>query len=215
MQISEINNSRVHDLLQIHPEFLPDGFAAEDMWVRETLTSCPWVVVRRAQAPAGQIAVGVRGATRSLRWAGFFSKDLVSQILRPAELLVLENLRSPALKALQKVVEAWQELTLPWGPTGSVGFELASGREVTTDASDLDIAIRAQERISVTQARSLWERVSGLRTKVDILIETPVCGFSLREYTSSPAQILLRCPDGVRLGKDPWAERSHTMGTSR
>jgi phosphoribosyl-dephospho-CoA transferase len=186
MQISEIDNSRVHDLLQIRTEFLPDGFAAEALWVRETL----------------------------LRWAGFFSKDLVSKILRPAELLVPGTLRSPALKALQKVIEAWQELTLPWGPTGSVGFELASGREVTTDASDLDIAIRAQDRISVTQARSLWERVSGLCTKVDIHIETPVCGCSLREYTSSPAQILLRCPDSVRLGKDPWAE-SHSMVTSR
>ena len=42
MQISEIDDSRVHDLLQIRPEFLSDGFATEPLWVRETLTSCPW-----------------------------------------------------------------------------------------------------------------------------------------------------------------------------
>ena len=97
------------------------------------------------------------------------------------------------MKALQQVVEAWRDLTFPWGPTGSVGFELASGHHVTTEVSDLDIAIRAHERISVEQARSLWERVIGLQTKVDIRVETPECGFSLEEYVNvSSRRILLR-----------------------
>jgi phosphoribosyl-dephospho-CoA transferase len=86
------------------------------------------------------------------------------------------------LRVLPEVIERWRDLALPWGPIGSVGFEIASGREVTTEVSDLDIAIRAQERISVEQAQSLWERVTGLQTRVDVRVETPECGFSLQEY---------------------------------
>jgi hypothetical protein len=40
-------------------------------------------------------------------------------------------------------------------------------------------------------------------------VETPVCGFTLEEYaTARSAKILLRYPDGVRLGEDPWQEEA-------
>jgi phosphoribosyl-dephospho-CoA transferase len=101
--------------------------------------------------------------------------------------------------------ERWADLPLPWGPAGSVGFELATGRKVTTEVSDLDLVIRAKRRFSVEQARSILDRTLGLETKVDVRVETPVCGFSLEEYASvRPAKMLLRYPDGVRLGEDPW-----------
>ena len=45
--------------------------------------------------------------------------------------------------------ERWADLPLPWGPVGSVGFELATGRKVTTEVSDLDIVIRAKQRIGL------------------------------------------------------------------
>jgi phosphoribosyl-dephospho-CoA transferase len=103
--------------------------------------------------------------------------------------------------------ERWADLTLPWGPGGSVGFELASGRKVTTQASDLDLVIRAGNKIDVEEARFLLARTFGLEAKVDVRVETPVCGFSLEEYVSaSSAKILLRYPDGARLGEDPWRE---------
>jgi phosphoribosyl-dephospho-CoA transferase len=105
--------------------------------------------------------------------------------------------------------ERWTNLSLPWGPAGSVGFELATGRQVTTDASDLDLVIRAKQRIGVEKARSILDRTLGLETKVDVRVETPVCGFSLEEYASvGPANVLLRYPDGVRLGEDPWQEEA-------
>jgi phosphoribosyl-dephospho-CoA transferase len=118
------------------------------------------------------------------------------------------------LKVLQEVIERWRDLTLPWGPTGSVGFELASARQVTTEASDLDIAIRAPQRIAAEQALSLWDRVTGLQTKVDVRVETPECGFSLKEYVcTSSGRILLRYPDGPRFGDDPWSEPSKSEVT--
>jgi phosphoribosyl-dephospho-CoA transferase len=168
------------------------------------------VVVRRSRAPAGQIAIGVRGAARNERWAGFCSESVIKKIVRPAELLVLSGIsahirRTPALQALEEVIRRWQGLTLPWGPTGSVGFELACGRQVTNEASDLDIAIYAPNRVAPEEARSLWDRVKGLHAKVDVRVETPKCGFSLSEYAhASFSRILLRYPDGIRLGEHPW-----------
>jgi phosphoribosyl-dephospho-CoA transferase len=105
------------------------------------------------------------------------------------------------------MIARWADLPLPWGPGGSVGFEIASGRKVTTDSSDLDLVIRAQQRITVDEARFLLDRTQGLEAKVDVRVEAPVCGFALEEYASaSSVKILLRYPDGVRLGEDPWQE---------
>jgi phosphoribosyl-dephospho-CoA transferase len=80
MLLSEIEKPQVHDLLQIDPDSLNPDFTGAPSWVKRTLSSCPWVVVRRAQAPADQIAVGVRGDTRNKRWGGFFENNLVSRV---------------------------------------------------------------------------------------------------------------------------------------
>jgi phosphoribosyl-dephospho-CoA transferase len=131
--------------------------------------------------------------------------------VRPEDLLLRARSSNPActpaLRALKQMKDRWADLTLPWGPVGSVGFELASGRKVTTEASDLDLVIRAAEQIGVEEARFLLDRTLGLEAKVDVRVETPVCGFALEEYVSA-TKILLRYPDGVRLGEDPWREEA-------
>jgi phosphoribosyl-dephospho-CoA transferase len=211
--LRKTDDLQVHDLLQIDPDSLLGGTTPS--WVNQALISCPWVVVRRARASAGEIAVGVRGDTRSQRWGGFLSKDLIGKVVRPADLLLVVQSSipglTPAMKMLQQVIDRWRDLTLPWGPTGSVGFELATGSQVTSEASDLDIAIRAPARITVERARALWQRVVGLQTRVDIRVETQACGFSLQEYAcTSSTRVLLHYPDGERLGNDPWSEWSNT-----
>jgi phosphoribosyl-dephospho-CoA transferase len=214
MKVSEISAPQVHDLLQIDAHALTADSVSQPQWVTEALICCPWVVVRRGQAPAGKISVGVRGAARSERWAGCCSKTLIKEIVRPAELLVprwtsAHLRRTPALQALQKVIERWQGLSLPWGPTGSVGFELATGRPVTTEGSDLDLVVHTTDRLAAHHARSLWDSVTSLQVKVDVRVETPHCGFSLEEYArASTARILLRYPKGLRLGDDPWGDDS-------
>jgi phosphoribosyl-dephospho-CoA transferase len=107
------------------------------------------------------------------------------------------------------MIARWADLTLPWGPGGGVGFELASGRKVTTHASDLDLVMRAQQRLTVDEASFLLDRTQGLEAKVDVRVETPVCGFALEEYASgASAKILLRYPHGQRMGEDPWQEEA-------
>jgi phosphoribosyl-dephospho-CoA transferase len=203
---------QVHDLLQVDPESVNPGCPAERAWVRDALVTCPWVVVRRDEAPEDHIAVGVRGATRGDRWGGFIAKDQIRGIARPEELLLLRRSsryvpRTPALKALRQVDERWCHLTFAWGPAGSVGFELATAQFSTNDSSDLDLIIRAPARISRERARSLWERTHGLAVHVDVRVETPRCGFSLEEYAcESSGRILLRYPNGPKPGADPWGE---------
>jgi phosphoribosyl-dephospho-CoA transferase len=212
MHSTEIRNPQVHDLLQIDRLSLTSGCAGEPSWVSRALLDCPWVVVRRTQAAPGLIAVGVRGNARSERWAAFCEQSLVNKIVRPEELLLRDLTsndveRTPARRALQQMKDRWADLTLPWGPAGSVGFELASGRKVSTNASDLDLVIRAAGQIGVDEARVLLDRTIGLEAKVDVRVETPVCGFSLEEYVSAcSAKVLLRYQDRVRLGEDPWEE---------
>ena len=206
--MNEVVQPQAHDLLQIDPASLVSGSVPEPRWVQETLVACPWVVVRRAQTSFGQIAVGVRGATRSERWGELCDASQIRTIVHP-EQLRFSSSRTPALRALQKMRGRWADLALAWGPTGSVGFELASGRRVTTEASDLDLIIRAPQRIPVERARSLLDRTLGLEAKVDVRVETPLCGFALEEYALefSP-RILLRYAEGARLGEDPWQVES-------
>jgi phosphoribosyl-dephospho-CoA transferase len=211
MKLPEITSPQVHDLVRLDPDSRHLGCIGGPSWARQTLASCPWLVVRRVQGPAGKIAVGVRGPTRSERWGCFISKDVIRKLVRPSQLLAFAQSsdlspRTPPFTTLQQLIERWRGLALPWGPIGSLGFELATGCPVTTSRSDLDIAICADARISVEQARWLRERASGLKTKVDIRVETPECGFSLEEYASTSSAILLRYSDGARFGDDPWAK---------
>jgi phosphoribosyl-dephospho-CoA transferase len=113
----------------------------------------------------------------------------------------------PALRTLALLADRWQALDSPWGPGGSVGFELATGHPVATPQSDLDIVIYAESRMTQDEAIALRESAQGLPATVDIRVETQTCGFSLTEYANAAplAPILLRFPDGTALGPDPWA----------
>ena len=109
------------------------------------------------------------------------------------------------LRALSLLTQRWKALDSPWGPGGSVGFELATRRHIVTPQSDLDVVIYAHERMTVNEARLLRDSTQGLPAPVDIRVETPTCGFSLVEYASrAPAPILLRAASGALLGADPW-----------
>jgi phosphoribosyl-dephospho-CoA transferase len=112
---------------------------------------------------------------------------------------------SPARRALRSLTKAWRWLTFPWGPAGSLGFEVATGKQTTTMQSDLDVVIYADDPLSRRNAQRLLTAANDLEVEVDIRIETPMCGFSLTEYATSPTKtILLRTASGPVLGADPW-----------
>ncbi|AEU37745.1 malonate decarboxylase holo-ACP synthase [Granulicella mallensis] len=200
---------QVHDLLLLSSGRVHPACMAEPPWVQTAMKHSPWVVVRRVNAPVGKVAVGVRGTDRSQRWGGFVDMADVALIKRPLQLrvsLAHDSRRSvPALKTLALVERELADIDLSWGPVGSVGFELATGDHVITEASDLDLALFAPQKIDHAIARDLWDTLSSLPAKVDVRIETPYCGFSLEEYAlRRSAKILIRTPDGQQLVEDPW-----------
>jgi phosphoribosyl-dephospho-CoA transferase len=207
----EAHSARTHDLLEIDANVFIAGNASAPGWVEEALQKTPFVVVRRGRTAAQEIPIGVRGVGRNQRWAAFCHPTWLKSIRMPPQLLTRKIPASradaaPALRALQVLKDRWMDLGHPWGPGGSVGFELATGRHVVKPESDLDIVIYAERKITKEQARSLQARTTNLLVPVDIRVETLGCGFSLTEYArGGSAGILLRTAAGLELSDDPWS----------
>ena len=208
---------RTHDLLEINAKQLISSQPSAPQWVEDNLRKTSFVVVRRGPVRGREIPIGVRGAERKQRWAAFCHPELVRSVLTPSQLLTraIPTPRAnaiPALRALDLLKERWMENVLLWGPGGSVAFELASGRHVAKPESDLDIVIYAERRMAAEEAKSLCDRAMDLPAVVDIRVETPVCGFSLKEFAGRGlAPILLRVPSGIVLAKDPWGDEIGSM----
>lgn len=201
---------RIHDLLLLRSAKLEAACIAEPPWVSHTLRRTPWVVVRRSLAPTGRLAVGARGEGREQRWGGLIEASQVALTKAPSQLraaLARESRRMlPAIKALTFVESLLADSKFDWGPAGSVGFELATGDPTTREGSDLDLVLFAPQRIDPLTARDLWLALTASPARIDLRVETPVCGFSLEEYTRPGlTRVLIRLPAGRRLVEDPWA----------
>ena len=191
---------RPHDLIRVRD--LDALLAASaPTWMRRSLTRAPWVVVRRAQAPAGQVAVGVRGRVRHERHAVSLLVSDVGTLVPP------ESLREPAA-AVAGAVPAMRALRacrrilggdLCWGPTGSIGFELATGRATATATSDLDLVIRRSALPSSRWAADLLAQLAELPVRVDCQLDTPAGAVALAELAADPATIVLRTSAGPEL----------------
>ena len=201
-----------HDLLRLRdgadlafPSPLPG-------WVLEALNRAPFVVVRRAPLlGGGLVPVGVRGPSRRDRFAAHIPIDAVAERIAPEQLAAARPWRGsprrtsiPALRGLEVADRALGSLGLCWGPTGSVGFELASGLPTTSLGSDLDLLLRCHEPLSVSDARRLLAVLAAAPVRVDAQIETPNGSVALTEYACGEAAMLLRTTDGPRLVDDPW-----------
>lgn len=120
--------------------------------------------------------------------------------VRPEDLRPGEGTdRTPALAALRQICPFLDELALAWGPVGSVGFERATGRPVTTAGSDLDLIVRTETLPTPAWAAGLHKRLSVLPARVDCQVETPAGAVALAELAAGPDQLLLRTRSGPRL----------------
>ena len=200
-----------HDLLQLAPG-TPD-FSDAPAWVAASLKRAPFVVVRRAVSVKGLIAVGIRGSTRSERFGSWLDARYVERVLEPETLLA--NLEPSATRAklaafalLQAVAPVCEAIGYAWGPTGSVGFELASGCPTVTQTSDLDLLVRAPDPLDRASAKSLFDALSQAaldhNTRIDMQIQTLDGAFALAEYAHPGTRVMMRCADGPKLVVDPW-----------
>jgi phosphoribosyl-dephospho-CoA transferase len=204
---------RTHTLLRIAAAEVLRCDTPPAQWLSAALRLAPWVFVRRGAPRDGMIPVGVRGALRSERCAAWLRSCDVLQALDPLELVhrawrvEARCAEVPALAALAPVAQIMRVAGLGscWGPTGSVGFELASGRPTATPASDLDLMVRADQPPERAAVVALHSELAALPVKVDALLETPRGAVALAEYVCTPRRTLLRTMSGCGLVADPWA----------
>jgi phosphoribosyl-dephospho-CoA transferase len=210
---------RAHDLLQISGvvDLVYVGSEPPErrcpLWVERSVEEAPFVVVRRANLFDGMIPVGVRGSLRQQRSAAYLAPESIRNRITPEQLAAnrgwLANARTeeiPGLKLLAGIEERLANLPLAYGPTGSIGFELASGLPTATSTSDLDLLIRSPERLPMQLAQELIMVFSGSPCRVDAQLETPRGAISLAEYAWGQTPLLLRQNGGPVLVDDPWSE---------
>jgi len=189
---------RPHDLLKVN--------AMEDLladlpfpnWANEALEHAAYAVVRRAESRNGMIAVGLRGPQRGQRLACWLPAAAVKEVVTPFDLADQQNWKAvyagnePAtVQTLQQISAMMKDSPWEWGPTGSTGFELATGFPTVKESSDLDLIIDVPGKLSVKAATALlnsMEDISAVR--LDIQLNTPCGGISLKEFTSASTVLI-------------------------
>ncbi|CAG4894894.1 malonate decarboxylase holo-ACP synthase [Paraburkholderia gardini] len=200
-----------HDLLKLRDLSRFDG---EPAWVRDAFSRAPFAVVRRAQIAQGFIAIGIRGKSRAERY-GTWARDAdVEAVFAPEDFVDVapapERHTLPAFAALAALRrDAAIVNGFAWGPAGSAGFELATQVPTVTSSSDLDLLIRAPERLSHEAALALLAELhvhagrAGVR--IDAQLETPAGGIALVELAAGKAHVMARHAHGPRLVADAWS----------
>ncbi|MCF5052899.1 malonate decarboxylase holo-ACP synthase [Pseudomonas syringae] len=190
-----------HDLLWgMTPEHLP---AEAPAWAVEAIGAGHPVVVRRAIAAPGYVAVGVRGRLREQRLAAEMPMAAVQRRVTPEALRGVISPRDlPALRALTALRPVLAQAA--WGVTGSAGFELASGVEALHEQSDLDLILRTPELLARGDAEELLAILAAAECAVDLQLQTPFGAVALREWASGSRRVLLKTARGAHLVLDPW-----------
>lgn len=199
---------RPHDLLWgMRPEQLPADAPA---WAVAVLAAGQPVVVRRAVIAPGQVAVGLRGATRDQRLAALMPVEAINHRLAPEDLLARQASEDlPVFRVLAELRPLLDALGHAWGVTGSAGFQLATGLPTAHPDSDLDLLLRAERPLPRSEARPLLQLLEGRACRVDLQLETPLGGVALGEWAGGAARVLVKAAEGPRLVDDPWqAERA-------
>jgi phosphoribosyl-dephospho-CoA transferase len=134
--------------------------------------------------------VAVRGASRSQRYTLIAPDHCLIDAVAPeavAGVRAWPTRDIPALEAFRELRAPLNRFGLPWGPIGSVGFELATGVATATPDSDLDLMIRLPglcqsiiDELVALHDNHFWNAAA----RVDCQVETPVGPISLTELVS-------------------------------
>ena len=195
-----------HDLIRIKKE---EDLLADlplPAWVSESLNLAPFVVVRRSHSPDGKIPVGVRGRERGQRFPAWLPDKKAVAVITPYSLMVSANsnrINDPgapaAIRSLRRITPLLQNTGYRWGPTGSVGFELAANTTTVKEDSDLDILIDLPEFVPILSATRLMEDLQR-RTlvRVDVQLNTPQGSLALADYIGA-GKVLVKGNSGPLL----------------
>lgn len=190
-----------HDLLWgMSTAHLPADAPA---WAVQAIGAGHPVVVRRAIAEPGQVAVGVRGHLREQRLAALMPVAAVRRRVIPEALCGVTSTRDlPVLRALEALRPVLANEA--WGISGSAGFELATGIEALHAQSDLDLILRAPKPLARGDAKGLLAILDTAVCAVDLQLQTPFGAVALREWAGPSRRVLLKTSSGAHLVLDPW-----------
>lgn len=203
---------RPHDLLWIADAAGLSADCSLPSWATPDWLACAPAVMRRERVGSPDcIPVGLRGQTRSQRHKTFLSLLTVAKCVSP-ELLVASQAWAgahqfwifPAIEALARLAPSLAATGLAWGPTGSVGFALASGLPVLRQESDLDLVVRAPKPLTIDKTGLLLALQSASKCRIDLQIDTGHGAFSLSEWANGHRRVLLKTDLGPFLTADPW-----------
>jgi phosphoribosyl-dephospho-CoA transferase len=172
-----MRDPRPHDILKVFglDSYLP---AAVPLWIKTALHGSSWVVVLGPALSQGY-CVGVRGPNRLQRYTLIAPDHCVVDMIVPEDVAGVRAWPTrdlPALQSLREVRAPLNHLGLPWGPIGSVGFELATGLAAASPDSDLDLIIRVPDFQPGTVERLLSlqnNQFGNLPARVDCQVESP------------------------------------------
>ena len=199
-----------HDLIKVS-DLSQLQWNGDNEWVTASLRRTPFVVVRRAEQTSDFIPVGIRGEQRNQRQAALLYRNGIEEIITPYMLAKQKSWHSldtqrrelPVLRTIDKaaaILDKWH-----WGPTGSAGFEIATGYPALKETSDLDIVVYAPQPINIFEAEEVLQELDRLPIRTDIQIETGSGAFLLREWINSRTdKIILRTQNGQKLVNNPW-----------
>ena len=212
--------ARPHDLLRLNRSPLGSDAPA---WAHAALGSIPFAVVRRAPNTDGTIPIGIRGDTRAQRHAAYANRQDIETIISPEQLLdaapTTDRRTLGAFVALDRLLAARRMAPYAWGPTGSAGFELATGVPTVSVSSDLDLLVRTREPMTPSDAAALLAgiqaeaQMAGVR--IDVQLETPAGAIALAEWAAAKPHTMIRTPNGPRLVENPWSPFSLDESSSR
>ena len=199
-----------HDLLKLNGFALPNDAPA---WAHAALSRTAFAVVRRAVPADGTVPIGIRGESRAQRYAACANRQNIEAIVRPEQLVhaapSMGRSTLGAFVALKRLRAARCMARYEWGPTGSAGFELATGMAAVNAASDLDLLVRAPNEMTRAGAAAL---LAGMQAeacaadiRIDVQLETPAGAVALSEWAAGKPRTMLRTADGPRLVENPWS----------
>lgn len=193
---------KVHDIVKFTGIEKLENYSTLPAWVFESSEAANYAVVRRMATSKEKTPIGLRGKTREQRVGAFIHSQDILQIMTPESLInqIDEYKGRVYYSSLKRIREEFSELPLSWGPTGSVGFEIASSHPVTTINSDIDIAIYP-EKIDHDLLVEVSDFVESLGARVDAQVEIPRIGaFLLNDYVkNSTSGFIVRTPFGPQL----------------
>lgn len=177
-------------------------------WAVSELARGNPLTVRRAPPASGAIPVGHRGHQRNQRHATYIASTEVERTRKPSDLRACaareERIFLPCLNAWDALRIRARDFSHPWGPAGSCAYELATGADWVTPASDLDIVIYIERPITPRQANRILALFSSESCRTDVQLITPQGGMALLEWARGSTQVLLKTRHGPILTDKPW-----------